>query len=179
MTIIQDFKTVTFNVLLVYKPTFSVVFCIEWKARAFQVSSIVFSSYTFPQPNLIVWYTGVYWHEDKQTRNLESCHPANFDVSEIYEGNIQSWCHLAQLFLDSLAVILRKRAKSLEKFFSSSGNAICSILLRYQEICVQIQTFTDEHWNNLHSCSFDGTNCQFVDYKYWKYGHYTFILDQP
>ena len=38
-----------------------------------------------------------------------------------------------------------KRAKSLENFFYSSGNAIYSILLKYHEICVQIQTFTDEN----------------------------------
>ena len=31
-----------------------------------------------------------------------------------------------------------------EKFFSSSGNAIWSILLKYQEIDMQIQAFTDE-----------------------------------
>ena len=31
-----------------------------------------------------------------------------------------------------------------DKFFSSSGNAIWLILLKYQEIDVQIQTFTDE-----------------------------------
>ena len=38
-----------------------------------------------------------------------------------------------------------KRAKLLEKLFSSSENAIWSILLKYQEIDVQIQTFTDEN----------------------------------
>ena len=38
-----------------------------------------------------------------------------------------------------------KRAKSLEKIFSSSENAIWSILLIHQEIDVQIQTFTDEN----------------------------------
>ena len=37
-----------------------------------------------------------------------------------------------------------ERAKSLENFFSSSGNAICSILLKYQETYVQ-KTFTDEN----------------------------------
>ena len=31
-----------------------------------------------------------------------------------------------------------KRTKSLEKFFSSSGNAMWSILLKYQEIDVQM-----------------------------------------
>ena len=39
----------------------------------------------------------------------------------------------------------REKAKSLEEFFSSSGNAIWSILLKYQEIEMQIQAFTDEN----------------------------------
>ena len=38
-----------------------------------------------------------------------------------------------------------ERGKSLEEFFSSSGNAIWSILLKYQEIEMQIQVFTDEN----------------------------------
>ena len=42
-----------------------------------------------------------------------------------------------------------------ENFFSSSGKAIWSIVLKYQEIDVQIQTFTDEDWNILHSRSFE------------------------
>ena len=37
------------------------------------------------------------------------------------------------------------RAKSLEEFFSSSGNAIISILLKYQDINVQIQAFADQN----------------------------------
>ena len=51
--IAQDFETVTFYVLFVYKPTFSVI-SVELKGCAFQESSIVFSSHTFPQPNLSV-----------------------------------------------------------------------------------------------------------------------------
>ena len=39
----------------------------------------------------------------------------------------------------------KTRAKSMEKIFSSSKNAIWSISLKYQEIDVQIQTFTDEN----------------------------------
>ena len=39
--------------------------------------------------------------------------------------------------------------------FSSSENAIWSILLKYQEIDVQIQAFTEENWNILHSCFFE------------------------
>ena len=67
-------------------------------------------------------------------------------MSKIHQENFQSSCRLAQLFLDTSAVILRKiRAKSLEKTFSSYEDAIWSILLKYQEIDVQIQTLTDEN----------------------------------
>ena len=59
-----------------------------------------------------------------------------------------------------------KRAKSLEKIFSSSENAIWSILLKYQEIDVQIQTFTDEVETSYIVAFLNGTNCRFVDYKY-------------
>ena len=44
-------------------------------------------------------------------------HLHNFDVSEIYEGNVQSYCYLAQLFLDTLVVILRK-SEIVGEFFS-------------------------------------------------------------
>ena len=71
--------------------------------------------------------------------------PTNFEMSKIYEGKFQSSCRLAQLFLDTSAVILRERGKLLEKTFSSSENAIWSILLKYQEIDVQLKTFTDEN----------------------------------
>ena len=50
-----------------------------------------------------------------------------------------------KLFIGTSAFILRKKAKSLEKIFSSSENAIWSILLKYQEIDVQILAFTDEN----------------------------------
>ena len=67
-------------------------------------------------------------------------------MSKIYQGNFQSLCRLAQVFLDTSAVIfLEKNAKSFENTFSSSENAIWSILLKYQEIDMQIQTFTDEN----------------------------------
>ena len=60
------------------------------------------------------------------------------------------------------------------KFFSSSENAIWSILLNYQEIDVTtVKT-------SYIVAFFNGTNRRFVfvfvDYKYWKSGHYTFIL---
>ena len=66
-------------------------------------------------------------------------------MSKIYQGNFQSLCRLAQSFLNTSAVILQKKSESLEEIFSSSENAIWSILLRYQEIDVQIQAFTDEN----------------------------------
>ena len=41
------------------------------------------------------------------------------------------------------------------KFLSSSKIAIWSILFKYQEMDVQIQTFTDENWNILQGCFFE------------------------
>ena len=52
------------------------------------------------------------------TKCVVSFDPANFDVSEKYEGNVQSSCHLAQLFLDTLAFILRKKCEIVEEIFS-------------------------------------------------------------
>ena len=75
--------------------------------------------------------------------NLVSFDPISFEMSKIYQGNFQSLCHLAQL-IPRLS-FNGKRAKSLEKFFSSSENAIWPILLKYQETDVQIQTFTDKN----------------------------------
>ena len=65
---------------------------------------------------------------------MVSFDPANFEMSKIYQGNFQSLCRLEQLFLNTW-----------RKFFSSSENAIWPILLKYQEIDVQIQAFTDEN----------------------------------
>ena len=63
--------------------------------------------------------------------------PANLDVSKIYQRNFQSQCHLAQLFLDTSAVILRKQGEIVGEFFSPA--------LEMQFVTeVQIQTFTDE-----------------------------------
>ena len=77
--IVQDFETVTFYVLFVYKPTFPAIFC---------------------------WFT-------------------------------------------------EKERNRWRKFFSSSENAIWSILLKYQEIDVQIQAFTDKNWNILRRWFFE------------------------
>ena len=61
---------------------------------------------------------GVYWSEDKQTRNLVSFDSANFEMSKIYQGNFQCSCCLAQLFLDTSAVISQKNSEIVgENFF--------------------------------------------------------------
>ena len=67
-------------------------------------------------------------------------------MSKAYEGNVQSKSYLVQLFLDTLAVSLRKKSEIVDEvLFSSPENVISSILLKYQEIYVQIQTFTDKN----------------------------------
>ena len=68
---------------------------------------MVFSSYTFPQS----FSKEVYLSEDKQTRNLVSFDPTNFEMSKLYQGNFQSSCRLAQLILDTSAAILQKKSK--------------------------------------------------------------------
>ena len=52
-------------------------------------------------------------HENWQL-NLE---PADFELSELYHRDVQSLNRLAQLNFNIKAIILRKRAKSLKKFF--------------------------------------------------------------
>ena len=43
---------------------------------------------------------------------------ANFEMSGIYQRNFQSLCRLAQLFIDTLAVILGKKSEIFgENFF--------------------------------------------------------------
>ena len=76
-------------------------------------------------------------------------------MSKIYQGNFQSQCRLAQLFLHNSAIILRKKSEIVGEFFSSRGKAIWSILLTYQETDVQTETFNDESWNIIHTCSFE------------------------
>ena len=66
-------------------------------------------------------------------------------MSKIYQGNFQSLYRMAQLFFDTLAVILRKKSEIVGEIFSSSENASWSILLKCQAIDVQILTFTDEN----------------------------------
>ena len=53
---------------------------------------------------------------------------------------------LAQLLLDTLAVILKKKSEIVgENFFQALKKQFWSILLKYQETDVQIQTFTGEN----------------------------------
>ena len=66
-------------------------------------------------------------------------------MSKIYQGNFQPVCRLAQLFLNTSAVILQKKNEIVGGNFSSSENAFWSILLKYQEIDVHIQAFTEEN----------------------------------
>ena len=66
-------------------------------------------------------------------------------MSKIYQGNFQSLCRLAQLFLNASAVILQKKSEIDGGNFFSSENAILSTLLKYHEIDVEIQAFTDEN----------------------------------
>ena len=40
---------------------------------------------------------------------MVSFDPANFEMSKMYQGDFQSLCRLAQLFLNTTAVILQKK----------------------------------------------------------------------
>ena len=42
---------------------------------------------------------------------MVSFDPANFEMSKIYQGNIQSLCRLAQLLLNTSEVILQKKSE--------------------------------------------------------------------
>ena len=149
--IVQDFETVTFDVLFVYNPTFFVIFCFIKRVRVSRKFSSLFILFISTAKPISL----VYWSEDKQTRHLVSFDPASFKMSKICEGNFQSYAVWHSYFSIPRQSFHRKRAKSLEEFFFSFENAIWSILLKYQEIDVQIQAFTDENWNILHSCFFE------------------------
>ena len=60
---------------------------------------------------------GVYWSEDKQARHLVSFDPANFEMSKIYQENLQSLCRLAQLFLNTSVVISERKSEIVEGIF--------------------------------------------------------------
>ena len=92
-------------------------------------------------------------------------------------GKVMSW-YLCSHFKE-------QERNHWRNFFSSSGDAVCPILLKYQDVYVQIHTFTDENWNTLSSCSFE---CYWFDccyccwfeasYRYWKFEQCTFIVVQ-
>ena len=79
---------------------------------------------------------GVYWNEDKQTRNLVIFDPANFEMTKTYQGNFS--------VLTPFGTVIFYYLKSLKKIFTSSENAIWSNSLKYQEIDVQMQKLTDK-----------------------------------
>ena len=89
--------------------------------------------------------------------------PADFETSKIYQGNFQSLCSLAQLFLDTLAVSLRKKSQIVKKIFSSSENAIWTILLKYQELNVQVQASLTKIETSYIVSLLNGINCRFVE----------------
>ena len=67
-------------------------------------------------------------------------------MSKIYQGNFQSLFCLPQLFLDTSAVNLRKKTEIVgENFFPALKMQFGRFFLKYQEIDVQIQIFTDEN----------------------------------
>ena len=91
----------------------SLLFSVESKGIAFQVSSIVFSSYTFLQ-SLVRGYIEVKINK----RDLVSFDPANFEMSKVYQENFQSLCRLTQFFLDTSAShFTEKERNRCRKFF--------------------------------------------------------------
>ena len=48
---------------------------------------------------------------------MVSFDPANFEMSKIYQVNFQSLCRLAQLFLNTSAVILQKKSEIVGEIF--------------------------------------------------------------
>ena len=56
-------------------------------------------------------------NEDKHTLNLVSFDPANFEVSKVYQRNVQFSYRLARLFVDTFSIILRKKSEVVRNFF--------------------------------------------------------------
>ena len=148
----QDFETVTFYVLFVYKPTFSVIFCWIERVRVSRKFNSLFILYI-------------------------SFDLAKLEMSKIYQRNFQSLCRLAQLFLNILAVILQKKSEivggnffpALKMQFGRFYWNIKKKMCKYKHSLTKIETSYIVDFLN-------GTNCRLVDYKYWKSGYYTFIL---
>ena len=111
MIVVQDFETVIFYVLFVYKPTFSVNFLFSSQFNSLFILYI-------PRAKSLSLLVRGHVEVEKETRNLVSFDPANFEMSKIYKGNFQFSCRLAQLFLDTSAVILQKKSEIVgENFF--------------------------------------------------------------
>ena len=93
--------------------------------------------------------------------------PANFEMSKIYQGNFQSLCRLAQLFVNTSTVILQKRSEIVGgKFFQALkmqfGRFYWNIkkqMCEYKHSLTKIETSYIVAFLN-------GTNCRLVDYKY-------------
>ena len=82
---------------------------------------------------------------------MVSFDPANFKMSKIYQGIFSSYAVWHNYFSIPHQSVHRKRAKSFQKYFFPSLNCNLVDLLKYQEIDVQIQVFTDENRNILQS----------------------------
>ena len=87
------------------------------------------------------------------TRKYLFWHSRRIDRTRNDNNNTNAIWH--SYFLIHWQSFYQKQRNRRRKYFSSSENAIWSILLKYQEIDMQIQTFTDEDRNILDSCSFD------------------------
>ena len=59
-------------------------------------------------------------------------------MKEMFSPNVTWYSY----FFIPCQSFFKKEQNHWRNFFSSTGNAICSSLLKYQEIYVQIQTFT-------------------------------------
>ena len=108
-----------FVYLYIYKPTFSVVFCSMKKLHVSSQFNSLFILYISTAKSFSLLVRGyIHGSDDKRTRNPVSFDPANSEMSKIYQGNFQSSCRLAQLFLDTSAVILQKKSEIVgENFF--------------------------------------------------------------
>ena len=136
--IVQEFETITFYVLFVYKPTLSVIFC--WMKRL-RVSSLFILYISTAKPFSLV--RGVYWSEEKQARNLVSFVPAYLRCLKYIKGIFNP---LAQLFLDTSAVISRKKSEIVGENFFQLWKCI---LVDFIEISGHRCANTNIHWRKL------------------------------
>ena len=126
-----------------YTSSPSMLFSVELTGCAFQETSIVlypihFHSQTYQS------YKGVYWSEDKQERHLVSFDPVTLRCLAYIKGIFNPYAVWHSYFSIPQQSFHRERVKSLEEFFFQLWKCNWSILLKYQEIEMQIQAFTDE-----------------------------------